>query len=90
MRTDVRGDLAAFLAALRDEAFLERVGRSFVLLAPGDWPGLLRWAESHGFAFTLQDLYAHATANPAMLSQISEAPHLAGWNLESLARAARG
>lgn len=88
METKASQDLNALIAALLDGDFFARVGPGFALLTPGDWQGLQRWAASHGFAFTLHDLYAYCRAHPNILGQLSHSPQLAGWNLESLKRAA--
>lgn len=89
MDTTASQDLNALITALRDGDFFARVGRGFALLAPGDWQGLQRWAASHGFAFTLRDLYAYCRAHPNILGQLSHSPQLAGWSLDSLERAAK-
>lgn len=88
METKASQDLNALIAALRDGEFFARVGRGFALLTQGDWQGLQRWAQSHGFAFTLPDLYAYCSAHPNILGQLSHSPQLSGWSLESLKRAA--
>ena len=88
MLTEASQDLNAFIAALRDGDFFARVGRSFALLTPGDWQGLQRWARSHGFSFTLPDLYAFCSDNPNILGQLGNSPQLSGWSLGSLKRAA--
>lgn len=88
MPTRASHDLSAFIAALRDDTFFARAGRSFALLTPGDWPGLRRWAESFGFTFTLRELLEHCGENPNILGQLGRSPHLSGWTLEGLKRAA--
>jgi len=84
MQTQASQDLNAFIDALRDGDFFARAGRSFALLAPGDWQGLRRWAESFGYTFTLPELYAWCRDNPNTLGQLNDSPHLSGWSLESL------
>ena len=82
-------DLNAFIAALHDSSFFAQVGRGFALLRPGDWEGLRRWAQSHGFAFTLRELLAYCGEHPNVLGQLSQSPQLSGWKLESLRHAAQ-
>jgi hypothetical protein len=88
MPTQPSQDLNAFVAALKDSTFFGRAGRGFALLTPGDWHGLQRWAQSFGFAFTLQELLTCCSGNPNILGQMSNSPQLSGWRLESLEQAA--
>jgi hypothetical protein len=89
MHAQASQDLNAFIDALRDGDLFARAGRSFALLAPGDWQGLQRWAESFGYAFTLPELYGWCRDYPHTLGQLSDSPHLSGWSLESLRLAAQ-
>jgi hypothetical protein len=89
MSAQVSHDLNAFVEALRDSTFFAQAGPGFALLTPGDWQGLRRWAQSHGFAFTLKELLAYLGEHPNVLGQLSKSPQLSGWKLESLKHAAQ-
>lgn len=63
------------------------MGQTLVLLQPGNWVGLVKWAAGYGFTIALTDIQAYCNANPAILAKISQQPLLAAWNATTLASA---
>jgi hypothetical protein len=79
-------DMDQFIDDFRDDEIRERLGRSLVLLAPGDWGGFIRFAAEHGYVFTAEEIDAAFRRIPQGMARLAEHPVLKGWAGDSLSR----
>ncbi len=76
-----------FIRDLKDNEQFEKIGPGIALVQPGNWQGIVKVGQHHGYEFSLAEVYTVMKDKPDAFKAMPCDSSLAAWSLETLSAA---